>query len=44
MLAPRFTLVMPDLRGYGDSDQARTARADHAGYSKRDDGRATCSR
>ena len=34
MLAPRFRLVMPDLRGYGDS--ARPAgTADHANYSKR---------
>lgn len=29
LLAPRFALVMPDLRGYGDSDKPR------AGYDKR---------
>jgi len=29
-----FTLVMPDLRGYGDSDKPETP-ADHSGYSKR---------
>lgn len=33
-LAERCTLVMPDLRGYGDSDKP-TSSADHAPYSKR---------
>lgn len=33
-LAERFRLVMPDLRGYGDSAQPPTAD-DHAPYSKR---------
>jgi haloacetate dehalogenase len=33
-LAERFTLVMPDLRGYGDSDKP-TGTPDHATYSKR---------
>ncbi|MFP5397068.1 MAG: alpha/beta fold hydrolase [Gammaproteobacteria bacterium] len=33
-LAPHFRLVLPDLRGYGDSDQPAGA-ADHANYSKR---------
>jgi haloacetate dehalogenase len=33
-LAARFSLVMPDLRGYGDSSKPATA-ADHAPYSKR---------
>ena len=33
-LAHRFTLVMPDLRGYGDSDRPPSG-ADHAAYSKR---------
>ncbi len=33
-LTTRFTLVMPDLRGYGDSDKP-TSSADHAPYSKR---------
>jgi haloacetate dehalogenase len=33
-LAERFTLVMPDLRGYGDSDKP-VSSADHAPYSKR---------
>ncbi|MCX7901875.1 MAG: alpha/beta hydrolase [Burkholderiaceae bacterium] len=33
-LAERFTLVMPDLRGYGDSDRP-PGGADHAAYSKR---------
>ncbi len=33
-LAERYTLVMPDLRGYGDSDKPASA-ADHAPYSKR---------
>jgi haloacetate dehalogenase len=33
-LAQRYTLVMPDLRGYGDSDQPPTT-PDHAPYSKR---------
>ena len=33
-LAARFTLVLPDLRGYGDSDKPATT-ADHAPYSKR---------
>jgi haloacetate dehalogenase len=33
-LADRFFLVLPDLRGYGDSDKPPGA-ADHANYSKR---------
>jgi haloacetate dehalogenase len=33
-LAPHFSLVLPDLRGYGDSAKPRGA-ADHANYSKR---------
>lgn len=33
-LAQHFTLVMPDLRGYGDSSKPRGS-ADHASYSKR---------
>jgi haloacetate dehalogenase len=33
-LAQRHTLVMPDLRGYGDSDKPPGA-PDHANYSKR---------
>jgi haloacetate dehalogenase len=33
-LRERFRLVLPDLRGYGDSDKPRGA-ADHANYSKR---------
>lgn len=33
-LAERFTLVMPDLRGYGDSDRPATD-AGHTPYSKR---------
>lgn len=33
-LAERFTVVCPDLRGYGDSGRP-PAGADHAGYSKR---------
>ncbi|BDG01338.1 alpha/beta fold hydrolase [Anaeromyxobacter oryzae] len=33
-LAARFTVVLPDLRGYGDSDKPPSA-ADHAPYSKR---------
>jgi haloacetate dehalogenase len=35
LLASHFTLVMPDLRGYGDSDRPQSG-ADHAGYSKRE--------
>lgn len=34
VLAPHFSLVLPDLRGYGDSAKPRGA-ADHANYSKR---------
>lgn len=34
VLAPRFRLVLPDLRGYGDSE-APAGAADHANYSKR---------
>ena len=33
-LAPHFDLVLPDLRGYGDSD-APPGAPDHANYSKR---------
>ena len=33
-LAERFTLVMPDLRGYGDSSKPK-GDADHGNYSKR---------
>jgi haloacetate dehalogenase len=33
-LAERFTVVCPDLRGYGDSDKPPGGR-DHAGYAKR---------
>jgi haloacetate dehalogenase len=33
-LAPRYRLVLPDLRGYGDSDKPPGA-PDHANYSKR---------
>ncbi|HAD88322.1 MAG TPA: alpha/beta hydrolase, partial [Rhodospirillaceae bacterium] len=34
MMAEHYTLVMPDLRGYGDSGKPPTD-ADHAPYSKR---------
>jgi haloacetate dehalogenase len=34
LLAARFTLVMPDLRGYGDSDKP-DGGPDHGAYSKR---------
>lgn len=33
-LAQRYTLVMPDLRGYGDSDRP-SGPPDHSAYSKR---------
>ena len=33
-LAKHYTLVMPDLRGYGDSEKPPSS-ADHAPYSKR---------
>jgi haloacetate dehalogenase len=33
-LAAHYTLVMPDLRGYGDSDKPQGG-SDHAAYSKR---------
>jgi haloacetate dehalogenase len=33
-LAERFTVICPDLRGYGDSDKPETT-PDHAPYSKR---------
>ena len=33
-LAPHFQLVLPDLRGYGDSDKPESG-PDHAAYSKR---------
>jgi haloacetate dehalogenase len=34
LLGPHFQLVMPDLRGYGDSDKPAAA-PDHGDYSKR---------
>ena len=34
VLAPHFSLVLPDLRGYGDSSKPPGA-ADHSNYSKR---------
>jgi haloacetate dehalogenase len=34
LLAPHFTLVCPDLRGYGDSSKPASA-PDHASYAKR---------
>lgn len=34
VLADRFTVVCPDLRGYGDSDKP-PGGSDHGGYSKR---------
>src|SRR5215207_8880791 len=34
ILAERFTVICPDLRGYGDSDKPPGGR-DHAAYSKR---------
>jgi haloacetate dehalogenase len=34
LLSPHFTLIAPDLRGYGDSDKP-AGSADHATYSKR---------
>src|ERR1035438_8196900 len=34
LLAQRFTVVCPDLRGYGESSKPATT-ADHAPYSKR---------
>src|SRR5213080_1459480 len=34
LLAGRFTVVCPDLRGYGESSKPETT-ADHAPYSKR---------
>ncbi len=34
LLAPHFTLVMPDLRGYGESGKPATV-PDHESYSKR---------
>lgn len=34
LLAPHFRLVMPDLRGYGDSDKP-SGDSDHGNYSKR---------
>jgi haloacetate dehalogenase len=34
VLAERFTVVCPDLRGYGDSDKPPGGQ-DHAGYAKR---------
>lgn len=33
-LAQRYTLVMPDLRGYGDSSKSH-GNSDHSNYSKR---------
>jgi haloacetate dehalogenase len=35
LLAGRFRLVIPDLRGYGDSDKPPAAPGDHAVYCKR---------
>jgi haloacetate dehalogenase len=34
-LAARFSVVVPDLRGYGDSDKPPSGPDDHAAYSKR---------
>ena len=34
LLAPQFTVVCPDLRGYGESSKPQTT-PDHASYSKR---------
>ncbi|HEX5611167.1 MAG TPA: alpha/beta hydrolase [Burkholderiales bacterium] len=34
-IAERFTVVAPDLRGYGDSDKPEAAADDHAVYCKR---------
>ena len=34
-LAEKFTVVCPDLRGYGESRGPATDTADHAAYSKR---------
>jgi haloacetate dehalogenase len=34
LLAPHFFLVMPDLRGYGDSSK-QAGLSDHSNYSKR---------
>ena len=35
LLAERYTVVTPDLRGYGDSDKPLAATADHNVYCKR---------
>src|SRR5690242_3478305 len=34
-LAERFRLVLPDLRGYGDSDKPAAAPGEHSVYCKR---------
>ncbi len=38
-LAARYTVVCPDLRGYGDSDKPRSDAGDHTVYCKRSSAR-----